>query len=100
MRRVLRLLAVGSLVLVPVVAAFASVDMSASPSSLAFGSPCTHSTATTKQLVVTNNGSTSASNVAVSVSPSPMASVFQLGGQKAASRLDPGASRQLHVGHS
>jgi HYDIN/CFA65/VesB family protein len=100
MRRRLRLLVVGAAVLVPVAVAYASVDMTASPSSLSFPTQCTHSTTTTKPLTVTNNGDRSATNVTVSVSPSPMQSVFQLGGQTSATKLDPGSSMNVQVGFS
>jgi hypothetical protein len=100
MRRRLRLLIVGAAVLVPVAAAYASVNMIATPSSLSFPTQCTHSAATTKPLTVTNNGDTSATNVSVSVSPSPMQSVFRLGGQTSATTLDPGSSMNVQVGFS
>ncbi|TMK51234.1 MAG: hypothetical protein E6G59_08980, partial [Actinobacteria bacterium] len=78
MRRAFRLLVVGTLVSVPAVVAVASANMSASPDPLNFPAQCTHSAATTKPLAVTNNGPDTATNVTVSVSPSAMASVFQL----------------------
>src|SRR5438445_5507903 len=100
MRRRLRLFIVGSALLVPVAVAYASVDMTASPSSLSFPTQCTHSAATTKQFAVTNNGDTSATGVTVSVSPSPMASVFQLGGQTGTTNLAARSSMQVDVGFS
>src|SRR5437868_5803356 len=100
MRRRLRLFIVGSALLVPVAVAYASVDMTASPSSLSYPTQCNHSATTTKQFAVTNNGDTSATDVSVSVSPSPMQSVFQLGGQTASTSLDPGGSMNVQVGFS
>lgn len=98
MRRVLRLLVIGSLVIVPAAVAVASVSMSASPGSVTFGQQCTHTSAATKPLVVTNDGPDDASNVTVSVSPSSMASVFQLGGQTGASNLPSGGKMKVQVG--
>src|SRR5260221_4421216 len=100
MRRRLRLVIVGSALLVPVAVAYASVDMNATPSSLSYATQCTHSAATTKQFAVTNNGDTAATDVSVSVSPSPMQSVFQLGGQTGRTTLDPGGSMNVQVGFS
>ena len=100
MRRVFRLLVVGTLVSVPAVVAVASANFSASPDPLNFASQCTHMAATTKPLVVTNNGPDDATNVSVSVSPSAMASVFQLGGQTGASDLPSGGSMNVQVGYS
>ena len=98
MRRAFRLLVIGSVVLLPVVVAYASVDMQASPSSVTFPTQCTHTASATQPVSVTNNGPDDASNVSVSVSPSAMQSVFPLGGQTSASTLASGASLQLQAG--
>ena len=100
MRRRLRWILVGSALLVPIAVAYASVEMSATPSSLSYATQCTHSPATAKQFVVTNSGDTSATNVSVSVSPSPMQSVFRIGGTTSATLLDPGTSMNVQVGFS
>ncbi|TMK83680.1 MAG: choice-of-anchor D domain-containing protein [Actinobacteria bacterium] len=100
MRRAFRLLVVGTLVFVPAVVAVASANMSASPDPLNFPAQCTHSATTTKPLAVTNNGPDAATNVTVSVSPSAMASVFQLGGQTGTSELPAGGSMNVQVGYS
>ena len=98
MRRASRLLVIATLVFVPAVVAIASVEMSASPSSVSFPEQCTHTSATAKQVVVTNNWPDDASDVKVSVVPSTMASVFQLGGQTGASQLPSGGQLQVQVG--
>jgi hypothetical protein len=98
MRRALRLLVIGSLVFVPAVVAIASADLSASPSSVTFPQQCTHTGAATKPIVVTNNGPDDVTDVTVSVLPTPMASVFQLGGQTGTSQLPSGGQLQLQVG--
>ena len=90
----------GSALVIPVAVAYASVDMTVSPTSLSYPTQCTHSTATTKQFVVTNNGDSAATNVSVSVSPSPMQSVFQLGGQTGPTSVGPGGSMNVQVGFS
>lgn len=100
MRRRLRLLIVGSALVIPAAVAYASVDMTVAPTSLSYATQCTHSPATTKQFAVTNNGDSAATNVSVSVSPSPMQSVFQLGGQTGATSLGPGGSLNVEVGFS
>jgi len=46
------------------------------------------------------NGDSPARDITVSVSPSPMRSVFQLGGQTSSSNLDPGGSMNVQVGFS
>jgi len=98
MRRALRLLVIGSLVCVPAAVAIASADMSASPPSVTFPEQCTHTGAAAKPVVVTNNGPDDVSDVTVSVFPTVMASVFQLGGQTGASQLPSGGQLQLQVG--
>ena len=98
MRRHAVLIAVVAAIVVPVAAAFATVSMSASPSSLSFPTQCTHSTSDAQTVTVTNNGDTPATDVAVSVYPTPMASVFGLGGQTGAAELAPGGSLQVQVG--
>lgn len=98
MRRGFRLLVIGTLVLVPAVVALASADMSASPSSVTFPEQCTHTSASAKPVAVTNNGPDDATDVTVSVVPSTMSSVFQLGGQTGASQLGPGSQLQVQVG--
>ncbi|HLW17240.1 MAG TPA: choice-of-anchor D domain-containing protein [Actinomycetota bacterium] len=98
MRRTLRLLVIGSLVCVPAVVAIASADMSASPSSVTFPQQCTHTSTATKPIIVTNNGPDDVTDVTVSVLPTAMASVFQLGGQTGASQLPSGSQMQMQVG--
>jgi hypothetical protein len=98
MRRDFRLLVIGTLVLVPAVVAIASVQLSVSPSSVTFPEQCTHTSAAAKPVVVSNAGPDDATNVTVSVVPSTMASVFQLGGQTSASRVGPGGQMQVQVG--
>src|SRR5262245_31689363 len=98
MRRAFKLLVIGMLVLVPAVVAIASVDMSASPSSVSFPQQCTHTSAITRPLTVTNNGPDDATDVTVSVVPSAMASVFQLGGDTGESQLSSGGQLQVQVG--
>ena len=98
MRRHAVLIAVVAAVVVPIAAAFATVNMSVSPSSLSFPTQCTHSTSDVQQLTVTNNGDTEATDVSVVVYPTPMASIFGLGGQTGASQLGPGGTMQVQVG--
>jgi hypothetical protein len=98
MRRALRLLVIGSLVLVPAVVAIASADLSASPPSVTFPLQCTHTSSATKPVIVTNNGPDDVTDVTVSVVPTTMASVFQLGGQTGASQLPSGGQLQMQVG--
>jgi hypothetical protein len=97
MRRHAVLLAVAAAIALPV-AAFAAVSMTVTPTSLSFPTQCTHTTSDVQAFRVSNNGDTSATDVSVSVSPSPMASIFNLGGQTGASQLDPGDSMRVEVG--
>ena len=98
MRRAFRLLVIGTLVCVPAVVAIASADMSASPDRVSFPQQCTHTSAASKPVVVTNNGPDDVTDVTVSVVPTTMASVFQLGGQTGTSHLASGGSMQMQVG--
>ena len=98
MRRHAVLVAVLAGVVLPIAAAFATASMSASPSSLSFPTQCTHRTSDVQTFTVTNNGDTDATDVSVSVSPSPMASVFNLGGQTGASDVASGSSMRVEVG--
>ncbi|MGZ4142035.1 MAG: choice-of-anchor D domain-containing protein [Actinomycetota bacterium] len=98
MRRAFRWVLVPLLVMVPAVVAFATAHVSVTPSNVSFPTQCTHSAAASQRFVLTNDGDTQAQGVSVSVSPSPMASVFPLGGQTSSGGLDPGASMQVQVG--
>lgn len=95
-RRLVWLLAIAPLA-VPMIA-LAVASLTASPSSLVFGSRCVRTTASPKGVTVTNDGNPEATDVTVSVSPSASGKVFPLNGETAVPTVAPDESFSFSVG--